>query len=208
MIISICLTDFLSIFAKREWIKKMKVSKAEASTNRDSIIRAAAAHIRDRGFGQMCVADVTRSAGLTHGALYSHFPSKEALATEGIKQAFDECIAQYNGLALSELLRRYLSTEHRDNSEEGCPTAALASEVPRQPVQTQVAFYEGVNRTIALLVEGLKASGAKHDRDHAIFMFAAMVGGIAISRAIRDVDGAASTGVLRAVSRQLRRFIK
>jgi TetR/AcrR family transcriptional regulator, transcriptional repressor for nem operon len=51
--------------------------------------------------------------------------------------------------------------------------------------------------------ESLEAAGAEHDHDRAVLMLAAMVGGLALSRAIRDVDASASAEVLRAIKKQL-----
>ena len=141
---------------------------------------------------------------MTHGALYSHFQSKDALTAEATKRTFDDCLRDFAGSNASEFLRRYLSAQHRDNPEEGCPTAALVSEVSRQPAKSQAVFRNGVDRFIALAGESLEASGAEHDNDRAVLMFAAMVGGLALSRAIRKIDEPASADILRAVGDQLR----
>ena len=182
----------------------MKVSKARAADNRDAIIEAASAQLRGRGFDQMNVGEVARAAGLTHGALYSHFPSKDVLTAEATKRAFDECLREFAGLTQSEFVHRYLSTQHRDNPEEGCPAAALVSEVRWQPADTRAAFRNGVDRFVSLAGESLEAVGAEHDHDRAVLMFAAMVGGLALSRAVRDIDEPASGDILRAVRDQLR----
>lgn len=185
----------------------MKVSKVQASDNRDAIVLAAAAQLRERGFDHMSVGEVARAAGLTHGALYSHFKSKEALEVEATKRAFDDCTREFSGLTPDEFLGRYLSAEHRDTPEEGCPTSALVSEVSRQPLPSQMAFREGVEGFIALAGETLGSVGAEHGRDRATLMFAAMVGGLALSRAIRSVDEAASGDILRAIAEQLDQLI-
>ena len=44
-----------------------------------------------------------------------------------------------------------------------------------------------LDRFVELAGESLEAVGAEHGRDRAVFVFAAMVGGLALSRAIRDV---------------------
>lgn len=181
----------------------MKVSKATASDNREAILRAASAQMRARGLDQTSVAEVARAAHLTHGALYSHFQSKGALTTEAATCAFADCVRDFSGLDASAFLRRYLSTQHRDHPEGGCPAAALVSEVARQPAEFQAAFRTGVDDFIALAGESLEAVGAEHGHDRAVLMFAAMVGGLALSRAIRNVDASASADILRAVRTQL-----
>jgi TetR/AcrR family transcriptional regulator, transcriptional repressor for nem operon len=185
----------------------MKVSKAQASGNRDAIVQAAAAQIRGRGFEHMSVADVAHAAGLTHGALYSHFKSKDALKAEAIKCAFDDCVRTFSGLTPSEFLARYLSAEHRDSPEEGCPTSALVSEVRWQLESSQMAFRDGIERFAALTGESLESIDAEHSPDRAMLMFAAMVGGLALSRAIREVDEPTSDNILRAITDQLEQLI-
>ncbi len=185
----------------------MKVSKSRASENREAILAAASAQMRGRGLDQTSVAEVARAAGLTHGALYSHFASKDALTAEALNCAFEECVRGFAGLAAGPFLEQYLSTEHRDHPEAGCPTAALVSEIARQPAPLQEAFRLGVDHFIALAGESLELAAAKHGRDRARFMFAAMVGGLALARAMRDADPAGSADMLRAVREQLALFI-
>jgi TetR/AcrR family transcriptional regulator, transcriptional repressor for nem operon len=181
----------------------MKVSKSKASDNRDAILQAASAQMRGRGLEQTSIADVARASGLTHGALYSHFGSKDTLATEALKCAFADCLREFAGLSAPQFLKRYLSTEHRDHPEMGCPAAALVSEIARQPAELQTVFRGGVDRFVALAGESLEAAAAEHGRDRAVLMFAAMMGGLSLSRAIRDVDASGSADILRAVKKQL-----
>lgn len=155
----------------------------------------------------MSVADVARAAGLTHGALYSHFKSKDALKAEAIKRAFDDRVRALSGLTPGKFLRCYLSSEHRDQPGDGCPISALVSEVWRQPLASQAALRDGVQRFAALAGESLESAGAEHGHDRAMLMFAAMVGGLTLSRAIRKVDKAGSDDILRAITDQLEKLI-
>lgn len=181
----------------------MKVTKVQATENRDAILQAAALQIRERGFDQMSMAEVGRSSGLTHGAIYSHFKSKEALQSDATRRAFDETVRAFKGLGIGDFLRRYLSSGHRDNPGLGCPNAALVSEVYRQPDSIQEAFRDGLQRFIAMVEEKLAAGGLSGDRETAVAMFSMMVGGLALSRAVHGVDETASAEILAAVSRQL-----
>ena len=160
----------------KPWSASMKVSKSKASDNRDAILQAASTQMRSRGLDQTSIADVARASGLTHGALYSHFGSKDALTTEALKCAFADCLRDFTGLSAPQFMKRYLSTEHRDHPEQGCPAAALVSEIPRQPAELRTAFRGGVDRFVALAGKSLEAVGAEHGHDRAVFMFAAMVG--------------------------------
>lgn len=180
----------------------MKVTKAQATENRDAILKAASGEIRSRGFENVSVAGVAKAAGLTHGALYSHFKSRDALQAEATRRAFNDTVEAFAGLDLAELAQRYLSHEHRDHAEFGCPNAALVSEVWRQPKEIQEAFREGIQSFLKMVGDALdEGEGANPDR--AITLFSTMVGGLALSRAIAKVDAAGSDRILRAISSQI-----
>lgn len=63
--------------------------QARAVETRAAIIRGAAAVFQERGYGSASLADVSAAAGVTKGALYFHFDSKEALARAIIEAQHD-----------------------------------------------------------------------------------------------------------------------
>src|SRR6202795_3270937 len=63
-------------------IHPLKVTKEKATENRAALVQAAGRLFRERGIDGVGVAEISKKAGLTHGALYAQFPSKEALAAE------------------------------------------------------------------------------------------------------------------------------
>lgn len=186
----------------------MRVTKEKASENRETILQAAAEQVRAVGFDRLSVADVGRAAGMTHGALYSNFKSKEELKSAATKRAFDDSVRGFTGLSPEEFLTRYLSTGHRDNPQIGCPNSALVSDVWRQPIETQEVFKDGVGCFVSLTSDTLNAHGAQHDYDRAVTIFAAMVGGLSLARAIRNVDPDASDQILQGVARQLSEMVE
>lgn len=188
-------------------VSEMKVSKIQASDNRDAIVKAAAGQLREHGFDQMSITAVAQAAGLTHGALYSHFKSKDTLKAAATQRAFEECIHSFGELAPPQFFDRYLSAAHREHPEQGCPGAALVSEVPGQPTLSKEAFRKGIQDFIALTGSKLGAADGEGTAEKAIFVFAAMVGGLALSRAVRDVDQPGADGILHAVSVELKHFI-
>src|SRR5260370_20293122 len=58
----------------------MRLTKEQATENRQRIIETAGRLFRESGFNGVSVADLMKAAGFTHGGFYNHFPSKEALA--------------------------------------------------------------------------------------------------------------------------------
>ena len=76
-------------------------------------------------------------AGLTNGAFYGHFSSKEDLVANVLadqlraqRKSFDDQPSDRAGL--EAFVRAYLSPEHRDQLAGGCPSAALLDEIARR----------------------------------------------------------------------------
>src|SRR5256885_11676693 len=130
----------------------MRKSRIEAAKTRERIVTAAAAEFRQHGIAATGLADLMKAAGLTHGGFYRHFASKDQLVAEACSAA----IATMNERVASSASRKrgrkgleaavadYLSTEHRDNPRDGCPLAALGSEMARADPPTRAAATPGV----------------------------------------------------------------
>ncbi|WP_369260376.1 TetR/AcrR family transcriptional regulator [Streptomyces sp. R35] len=139
-----------------------RVSQAQAEENRRRVVDTASRLFREQGT-HVSVADLMKAAGLTHGAFYKQFASKEALVDEATAHAFDELarchaaeLERHDGqrdAAQRALIDTYLSVEHRDNAADGCPVAALAIDVARGPEgrEARRTYAEGVADFAALL---------------------------------------------------------
>jgi TetR/AcrR family transcriptional regulator, transcriptional repressor for nem operon len=187
---------------------QLKVTKEKAAENRAALVKAAGHLFRERGIDGVGVAEISKKAGLTHGALYAQFPSKEALAAEAfasaLKPGFELMTADRDGrpTKLTDFLDDYLSFEHRDNLSTSCPMSASASEVGRQDKVVGERFREGLEQLVALMEPRLGASPLKADnRQRALAIMAAMIGGVAASRAVAKADPKLSDQILRAVRR-------
>lgn len=118
-----------------------RVSQAQAEENRRRVVENASRLFREQGT-QVSVADLMKAAGLTHGAFYKQFASKEALVDEAVAHAFAELarrhtagLESYDGqrdAAQRALIDAYLSVGHRDDPADGCPVAALATDIARE----------------------------------------------------------------------------
>jgi len=187
-------------------IHPLKVTKEKASENRAALVKTASRLFREHGIDGVGVAEISKKAGLTHGALYAQFVSKEALAAEAfssaLKPGLEKMTADRAGrpATLTDLLDEYLSFDHRDNLGAGCPMSASASEVARQNDIVSERFKEGFEQVVALIEPGLGASPVKADkRQRALAMMAAMIGGVAASRAIAKADPTLSNQILLAI---------
>ncbi|AKZ60277.1 putative tetR-family transcriptional regulator [Streptomyces ambofaciens ATCC 23877] len=132
-----------------------RVSQAQAEENRRRVVETASHLFRERGT-HVSVADLMKAAGLTHGGFYKQFASKEALIDEATAHAFAELTRRHrNGLeqhgerrdtAQRALIDTYLSPEHRDSPADGCPVAALATDMAREggDQEARRIYTEGV----------------------------------------------------------------
>src|SRR6266850_3593616 len=186
----------------------LKVTKEKAAENRAELVQTAGRLFRERGIDRVGVAEISKQAGLTHGALYAQFPSKKALAAEAFasafRQGFERMTADRDGrpATLTDHLNYYLSFDHRDNLATSCAMSACVSEVARQEKVVCDRVTEGFAQLVAVMQRGLGASPVKaENRQRALAMAAAMIGGLAASRAVAKSDPKLSNEILRAVRR-------
>ena len=100
----------------------MKVSRARMAQNRETILAEAGRLFREKGFDAVSIAEVMKAAGLTHGAFYGHFGSKDDLIAETVAHA--TCTGDDCSRGFADYLADYLSPKHRDGADAGCATAA------------------------------------------------------------------------------------
>ena len=190
----------------------MRITKEKAEENRVSLISAAGRLFRARGIDGVGVAEISKEAGLTHGALYAHFPSKDALAAaamaEGVQRSYKRLHRhdRADGTPdLSKFLDYYLSTEARDNLGGSCALAASASEVARQDPAVGAHFAEGYLNMATALEHQLAGQGMAADaaRRKALAITAAMLGGLTVARATAKADPQLSDEVLAALRQVL-----
>jgi TetR/AcrR family transcriptional repressor of nem operon len=184
----------------------MRVSKEKAAENRVAILEAASRLFRKRGIDGVGVAEIAKEAGLTHGALYAHFSSKDELAAEAFSHGSAGNLARARARAgdrcpsFQEYLDGLLSTYMRDNVETGCPFAASASEIGRQGCAVSASFTRAFEEMVAILESSLDdAIPASQRRRLAITAIATEVGAIAVSRAVAKADASLADEVLQAV---------
>ncbi|MBU0724307.1 MAG: TetR/AcrR family transcriptional regulator [Alphaproteobacteria bacterium] len=175
----------------------MRYSAKETAEKHERILTEAARLFRERGFAGAGVAEIMQAAGLTHGAFYAHFPSKEALASAALTHAFEQTNARRQadtGDPKQAFLDRYLSVAHRDRPGAGCAIAALGPEVARDET-SRAPFTEQVTQMIDDMSERFTwgdardAAGQKdRSRQNAIHLLSSAVGALILARAVNDPE--------------------
>jgi AcrR family transcriptional regulator len=169
-----------------------RAAAKEASHER--IVQAASRAIRRSGYAGTGVADIMREAGLTHGAFYAHFESREAMLAAAADRAGAEANATAARIAASvppeqalrAMMQAYLSKEHRASVELGCPVSALCSEMHRQSHEVRQVATRRIKEMIDLVARVLPNQGKSSAREQALVTVATMVGTLALARAVDD----------------------
>ena len=160
----------------------------------DRIVDAAARAIRRSGYNGTGVADIMKEAGLTHGAFYAHFASREAMLAEAADRAGAESNAAAVKVlskappdqALRTLVEAYLSKAHLESIETGCPVSALGSEMPRQSPEVRRAATSRIKEMVDLVARQMPDWGQPSAHERALAAVAAMVGTLVLARAVDD----------------------
>jgi TetR/AcrR family transcriptional repressor of nem operon len=165
----------------------MKVSREQVAEHRKAIMAAAARLFRQRGFDNVTVAEVMKEAGLTHGAFYGYFPSKEALIAESVGQALPFATeASAPPASAKQFADGYLSAKHRDNVATSCLFSSLGTEAARGSIDLRHAMTDSVRRRIDHLAAEAGGQTPRKNRRAAIAAWSAMVGAMVLARLVDD----------------------
>ena len=171
----------------------MRYGKDHKQATRQRIVEAAGRRFKQDGIDGAGVATVMSDAGLTNGAFYGHFRSKEDLVANVLadqlraqRQGFDAQSSDRAGL--EAFIRSYLSPEHRDQSADGCPSAALLDEIARRPAATKRVFTDELAATMNDIASRLDPTDVEAARADALALFGFMLGTLQLARALTDRD--------------------
>jgi TetR/AcrR family transcriptional regulator, transcriptional repressor for nem operon len=171
----------------------MRYGKDQKQATRQRILEAAGRRFKQEGIESAGVAAVMSDAGLTNGAFYAHFASKEDLVANVLadqlraqRQSFDAQPPDRGGL--EAFIRSYLSPQHRDQCADGCPSAALLDEIARRPVATKQVYTDELMGIIDDIASRLGPTDPESARTAALTLFGLMIGTLQLARALTDRD--------------------
>jgi TetR/AcrR family transcriptional repressor of nem operon len=171
----------------------MRVSRIQAEENRQTVINVASRLFRERGFDGIGLKDLMKGAGLTQGAFYKQFASKEDLAAQASSRALESAsrrwsaaIAAHPEDPLGAVIAFYLSAEHCAEKMEGCPIVALGSDAARQGSDVKASFEAGIKAHLELLGRLIAGAGGEEPNRKAMAILSTMVGALTLSRVVND----------------------
>ena len=162
-----------------------RYGKDHKQATRQRIVETAGRRLKRDGIDGSGVATLMADAGLTNGAFYAHFDSKEDLVSTAVTDQLREQRERYSTQSLG-IVRGYLSPQHRDDTEGGCPSAALLDEIARSSDAVKRAYTDGQLAIIDDAAARLAPDDPRSARAKTLSVFALMVGTLQISRALAD----------------------
>jgi TetR/AcrR family transcriptional regulator, transcriptional repressor for nem operon len=168
----------------------MRYEPEHKKRTRDRIVRNAARKVRAEGLSGPGVASVMKSSGLTVGGFYKHFRSKDELLAEGIAQGFSEFSEKVFASLESmppedrwkEVVRWYLSPEHCNRPDTGCPVVTLAPEIARTKLSVRRRVAGLMKKLTERWAEFMPGRTARERERNFFVIFSAMAGAVAMAR--------------------------
>jgi len=173
----------------------MRVSRIQAEENRQKVIDVASQLFREHGFDGIGLKDLMKGAGLTQGAFYKQFASKDDLSAQAASRALESTLNRWKVAAeenpqdpLEEVLALYLSMEHLAKRMDGCPVAALGSDAARQGGGLKAAFEAGITEQLEMLGGWIGDNHRNEFSGRAMVILSTMVGAMILARAVNDTE--------------------
>ncbi len=163
----------------------------------EKIVAAAARSFREHGSETNGIGQVMKELGLTKGGFYRHFESKGDLYAAAIERAFEElgnrlaavAEAAPKGAGLRAVIEQYLSVKHLNAPGTGCPLAALAPEIARQPLEVRKRINQSMLAFRERMLPYVPGRTVDEKRARAFILFPGMAGVLVAARAIADPQG-------------------
>ena len=171
----------------------MRYTPEHKEETRERIIDAASRRFRRAGAG-VGIGQLMKALKMTHGGFYRHFKSKDDLLIEALTKGFQEMRAKMAagiakappGHELEFIIETYLSEKHCTDAGGGCPVAALAAEIGRQPRAVREAFDREVQHVATTMGKFMTGATEEERRRKAGVLFSGMSGTLAVARAVSD----------------------
>lgn len=170
----------------------MRVSRAQAEANRETVINVASQLFREHGFDGIGLKDLMKGAGLTQGGFYKQFESKDDLAALASRRAMENAAKRWSSAAaesatpLESIFDIYLSEGHREDVADGCPLIALGSDAARQSPEVRRSFQDGIEVYLRALEGFMPPSSSADAKTRAMAVLSLMAGAVTISRVLND----------------------
>jgi TetR/AcrR family transcriptional regulator, transcriptional repressor for nem operon len=168
----------------------MPVSRKRREKVLEKILHSATRLFNRNGFNAVSIDDVMAEAGLTRGSFYSYFSSKSDLYAQSVARVVCEKRDAANGhgngpISADQIVRSYLSAQHFEDIDSGCPMIGLPSDISRTDPSVRQAFESALRLMVEIFEQDLTGRG-KTDARRSLAIAALCVGGMVLARSVED----------------------
>ena len=175
----------------------MRYPAEQKAETHEKILAVAARSFREHGSEINGIGQVMKELGLTKGGFYRHFESKGDLYAAAVALAFEElgdrlvavAEAAPKGAELRAVIELYLSAKHLNAPGTGCPLAALAPEIARQPLNVRQRINQSMLAYCERMLPFIPGRTVEEKRARGFILFPGMAGILVAARAIADRQG-------------------
>ena len=172
----------------------MRYQSDHKASTRQRIVRNAARQLRAKGLNGPGVATLMKASGLTVGGFYKHFRSKDDLLVQAIEEGMSDFGGQLfeatkhvpPGERWKEIVKWYLSMDHCERSDTGCPMATLAPEIARAAPAVKKRILNTMKERRERMLEFMPGRNAAEKARNFTVIFSAMAGAVSMARIMTD----------------------
>ena len=175
----------------------MRYKPGQKEETRRRMLKAASRGFRSRGYAGIGVDGLAKAAGVTSGAFYAHFGSKDSAFEAALIFGLDEVIeaiprfqSEHDKNWVAAFADYYLDKPHRDDLACGCAMAALTPEVVRGGPKMRALYEEKMRRIAELMARGLSGGSKEGRLARAWSCLGALIGGLSVARAVENTETA------------------
>jgi len=171
----------------------MKHKGVDKEETRRNMVEALGHGFRKHGYAGIGIDGLSKSAGVTSGAFYTHFGSKNEAFTTALEAGLDEVIGRLPAIQLEHgsnwvkyFVENYLGESHRGDLEKGCAMATLTPEVVRFDSDMHAVFEEKMSAIAKVVAQGLSGGTERNRYDRAWSLLGVLIGGLNIARGMKS----------------------
>jgi TetR/AcrR family transcriptional repressor of nem operon len=168
----------------------MRYKPDHKANTKQRILQAAAKGFMKNGIESTGISSLMSDLKLTHGGFYAHFPDKEALVVESVMVGLNANLDILLNLLVNEgiesMISYYVSPEHRDHPEMGCPLPSLSPEIGRISEPGRDKYTSEFKKILEQFSVYMPGNNSEQKIDNMLYLFASMAGAVALSRSITD----------------------
>jgi TetR/AcrR family transcriptional regulator, transcriptional repressor for nem operon len=187
----------------------MRYKSSQKAETRERVVKAAERRFKQSGYSGIGVDGLAKEAGVTSGAFYGHFGSKEEVFKEAIHSGLDELYGVITDLKTQhgenwwqEFAKIYTGQKRICDLSESCALQTLTPEVGRASEDVRAVFETELLRVARLANNNTQQGATKKVTEATWASLAMLVGGVTLARAVNDQKLAAeiATAIKNAVN--------